>query len=220
VAYVWRHGAEQGLVLDGVPLPPFRDGLVSELSIDDAGRLTFVASRADGACVVRHGVPQPLFAHVTKLVVTGAGHYAYVGHQAKRAHVVIDGIARATADAVEDVLPSPDGRRFVLLLRRGQGWLVADDRGEASFDRVIAGSLAWSRDSENWGVIAGDTRSQRIFISIDGHEQRPFDMRELVLLAEQRPKAGPDEATAALQALVAAEVDTAKGNPRLCPRSP
>lgn len=208
VAYVASGGGRQGLVVDGVELPSYQGGRVSWLSIDDRGRLTFAAIRPDAACVVRHGVAQPVFDQVSKLVDRGS-HYAYVGQLGERASLLVDGKVIATADAVEDLVAAPDGARFAALLRRGQRWSVLCDGREHAFDRAIAGSLAFGRDGRHFGVVAGEASSRRIFIAIDGVGRRPLDMRELVSLAEKRPEARPEEATRALQALVAAEVDLA-----------
>jgi hypothetical protein len=209
VAYVWRTEPDEGLVVDGEAAPPYRLGMVSSLFVDDAGRLTFVATRDGASRVVRQGTAERLFDQITKLVVTRAGRSAYLGRVGRKLFALVDGVVSVTADAIEDLVPSPDGRRFAFLVRRGEQWLVAQDGREFPYDKVVAGSLAWSRDSRHWGVLAGDAKSRQIFISVDGARRRPFDMRELVLLAEKRPGASPEAAARALQALIAAELETA-----------
>jgi hypothetical protein len=211
VAYVWRAEPDEGLVLDGEAAPPYRLGNVSSLFVDDEGRLTFVAMREGHARVVRHATAEPLFDEVSKLVVTRQGRHAYLGRAGRKVHALVDGVVSVTADGIEDLAPSPDGRRFAFLVRRGEQWLVAHEGREVPFDKVVVGTLAWSRDSRHWGVLAGDARSREIFISVDGVARRPFDMRELVLLAEKRPGASPEESARALQALIAAELDAAAG---------
>jgi hypothetical protein len=210
-AYVWIDGAREGLVVDGDALPPFEGGHVSDLSVDEAGRPTFVATRTDGACVVRRGVAQPVAAQIDHLSVTAADRYAYAARAERGWVVLIDGQARASGDAVEELVASPDGRRFVCLLRRGAKWVLGCDASERAFDRVVAGSLAWSRDSRHFGAIAGQAGSRRIFISVDGSTERPLDLREIVLAAEKQPGAPPAEAARVLQAIVAAEVELATG---------
>jgi hypothetical protein len=212
VAYVWRTEPDEGLVVDGEVAPPYKLGHVSSLSVDDGGRLTFVATCQGHVRVVRHEALGPSFDDIGKLVVTRRGRYAYLGHAGQAVHALVDGVVSVTADAIEDVAPSPDGRRFAFLVRRGEQWRVAQEGREVPFDKVIVGSLAWSRDSRHWGVLAGDAKTRQIFVSVDGTARRAFDMREVVLVAEKRPGQGREEATQALHALVAAELDAADEN--------
>jgi dipeptidyl aminopeptidase/acylaminoacyl peptidase len=209
VAYVSRSEPDEGLVVDSVGGAPYRQGRVSSLFVDDRGRLTFVATRDGSARVVHDAVAGPLFDEITKLVVTRAGHYAYLGRRGAQTVAMVDGTAHTSGDAIEDLSVAPDGRRFAFLLRRDKQWIVVCDGRQVTFDRAIAGSLVWSRDSRHWGVLAGEIDSRRIFISVDGTKQRPFDMRELVLLAEKRPGASAAQATRALQELIAGELDLA-----------
>jgi hypothetical protein len=207
LAHVWRTGEAEGLVLDGNTTAPYHQGHVSSLFVGDDGGLTFVARSGRMARVVHRDRVEPAYDKIEKLAVTGAGHVAYVGWQGEKPEAVIDGSTRIGADAIEEVVPSPDGRQFLVVARRGGRWILVRGDVESRFDRVVADSAAFSRDGKHWGVLAGDAKSRDIFISVDGETRRPFDVRELVLLREKHPGMSPRQAQRELQRLVAAELE-------------
>jgi hypothetical protein len=211
LAYVWQSGEAEGLVLDGKTTAPYHQGRVSSLFVDDDGGLSFVARSSQVSRVVHRDHIGSAYGKIEKLVVTSAGHFAYVGWQGPRAEAILDGSTTIRADAIEEVVPSPDGRQFLVVARRGERWILLRGNTESWFDKVVADSAAFSRDGKHWGVLAGDAKSRAIFISVDGLQRRPFDVRELVLLREKHPGMSPRQAQRELQRLVAAELESACG---------
>jgi hypothetical protein len=102
---------------------------------------------------------------------------------------------------------SPDGKRIAYLARRQDRTLVAHEGRETVADAVVDGSLVWSRDNRHWACVAGDPKTRAIFVSVDGMHRRPFDVRELVLLAERQSTSSPGSDNRLLQDIVSAELE-------------
>jgi ATP-dependent RNA helicase DHX57 len=106
--------------------------------------------------------------------------------------IVIGGVPGPVHPWADDLVLSPDGKRFAYLVRRGPRMAVMHAAvrrgprkavlhpgGRYDFDLVLAGSLVFSADGRHLGCLAGDRARRKLFIAVDGRRRRPFDLEEL-----------------------------------------
>jgi hypothetical protein len=206
IAHVAGLGGEEHLILDGSGVAGPARGHISLLQVDAQARLTFVSSSSREARVVRHFEAGPVYQAIPELVVTPAGRWAYLARDAQSMRAVVDGVPQDPCEWASNLVASPDGRAFAYLARRQGRTMVIRESTAQIVDAVVDGSLVWSRDSRHWACLAGDPRTQDIFVSIDGLRRRPFDLRELVFLAE-RPATLDGNEKRQLQQIVAGELE-------------
>lgn len=160
---------------------------------DDRPGLAYVLPTSGrGERVVIDGTPGPVYDQVDRPVWSADGRR--LGHAARRGDVwlmVVDGRELPGGSRVTGPVFSPDGRRVAYMARRGAGWLAVVDGHEHRFDLVLEDTLAFSRDSRSWSVIAGDLARERLFFAVDGARRVPLALRELYSAAARESPAGP-----------------------------
>jgi hypothetical protein len=205
LAYVAGSGDEEHIALDGRAFAG--NGHVSLLHVDDQGTPTFVASSRGISQLVRQGEVGPAYAAIPELVVTRAGRWAYLAKDGAAMRAIVDGVPSAPWAWAGNLVASPDGGHVAYLARRQGHTLVMSDGVETPADAVVDGSLVWSRDSRHWACVAGDPKSRAIFVSIDGIRRRPFDVREMVFLAERQSAESPGSESRLLREIVLGELE-------------
>jgi hypothetical protein len=197
-----------------MPLPPRRvraPGQVSFLHVDDHGRLTFAVSSSGRAQPVRHFEMGSAYAAIPELVVTPAGRWAYLAREGNSMRAVLDGVPQPAYEWASNLVASPNGKRLAYLARwQGRTLVVVEDR-QTPVDAAVDGSLVWSRDSQHWACLAGDPSTHAIFVSVDGIRRRPFDVRELVLVAERQPAQALGSEQRHLREIVSGEIELELG---------
>lgn len=207
VAYLAGAGDEERIVIDGHASESDGQGHLSLLHVDDRGAPTFVVSSRGRARLVRHAEIGPAYASIPELVVTPAGRWAYLAREGESMRAILEGVPSPPYEWAGNLVASPDGKRLAYLARRqGRTMVVFEDR-EMPADAVVDGSLAWSRDSRHWACMAGDPKTRAIFVLADGMRRRPFDVRELVFLAERQSSLPPGSENRLLQEIVSGELE-------------
>ena len=110
----------------------------------------------------------------------GGAHLGFIGQRGGRSVVVVDDRERSTWEWAGSLVLSADGARVAHLARRGGQSLVVVDGLERTFDVVVAGTLAFSRDGQRFGCVTGETKTRRLFITRDDGHRSEVDMEELV----------------------------------------
>ena len=219
-AYVAGSGEEERLVIDDHAFEGVGQGHVSLLHLDDRGAPTFVLSSRGRARLVRNTEVGPTFTAIPELVITPAGRWAYLAKDDKSMRAMVDGVPSDPWQWAGNLVASPDGKRMAYLARRQGRTLVVHEGSETPADAVVDGSLVWSRDSQHWACVAGDPKTRAIFVSVDGLHRRPFDVRELVFLAERQSAASPGSENRLLQEIVSAELELDIASTRATGRLP
>lgn len=207
VAYVAGVGDEERIVVDGRASEGGLQGHVSLLRVDDHAAPTFVLSSRGLARLVRHADVGPAYTAIPELVVTVAGRWAYLAREGESMRAVLEGAPSLPYEWAGNLVDSPDGKRLAYLARRQGRTVVVQEGGEMPAEAVVDGSLVWSRDSQHWACVAGDAKTRAIFVSVDGLRRRPFDVRELVFLAERQSAASPGSENRLLQEIVSGELE-------------
>jgi Periplasmic component of the Tol biopolymer transport system len=207
VAYVAGAGDEERIVIDGREVEGSEKGHVSLLHVDDHGAPTFVVSSRGLARLVRHTEIGPAYAAISELVVTPAGRWAYLAREGESMRAILEGGQSPPCEWAGNLVASPDGKRFAYLARRQGRTVVVGEGRETPVDGVVDGSLVWSRDSRHWACVAGDPKTRAIFVSVDGIRRRPFDVREMVFLAERQSAQPPGSENHLLQEIVSGELE-------------
>jgi WD40-like Beta Propeller Repeat len=209
------------VVLDGVPVAAgagIRPETVafapvdSEASDERPGLAHVAPTPGGGERVVIDGAPGPVYDEVDRPVWSADGHR--LGYAARRGDVwfvVVDGRERPGGSRVTAPVFSPDGRRVAYLAHRGSAWVAVVDGRDHRYDLVLEDTLAFSRDSRSWSVIAGDLASERLFFVVDGTRRVPLALRELYSAAARMSPGGPasDPPANVLRAWSEAEADRA-----------
>jgi hypothetical protein len=219
LAYVAGSGSEERIVqerilIDGHDFEGVELGYVSLLHVDNRGVPTFVLSSHGQARLVRNAEAGPAFAAIPELVVTPVGRWAYLAQEGRgqSMRAIVDGVPSVPWQWAGNLVASPDGERIAYLARRRGRTLVVHEGSETPADAAVDGSLVWSRDSRHWACLAGDAETRAIFVSVDGIHRRPFDVREMVFLAERQSVASPGSENRLLQEIVSAELELAIGS--------
>ena len=207
VAYVAGAGDEERIVIGGRAFEGAIQGHVSLLHVDDRAAPTFVVSSRGLARLVRHAEVGPSYTAIPELVVTPAGRWAYLAREGESMRAILDGVPSLPYEWAGNLVDSPDGKRLAYLARRQGRTMVVQEGGETPADAVVDGSLVWSRDSRHWACVAGDPKTHAIFVSVDGMHRRPFDVREMVFLAERQSAAFPGSENRLLQEIVSGELE-------------
>lgn len=176
-AYAGRRGKQEWIVDGARQLGPF-DSIKSKLMRDASGRLIFLAQRGEDWLVVA-GDSESAWAEVEVPAVAGA-HLGFIAARGDRNVVVLDGKELATWEWAGSLVLSPDGTRYAHLARRGGQTLVVVDGQERTFDVVVAGTLAFSKDGRRFGCITGEAKTRRLFITRDDGKRSLVDLEELV----------------------------------------
>lgn len=177
-AYGARQSGENFVIDGAVKRGPFM-ALKSQLSRDAAGKLVFAAQSADSWLVV-HGDRELNPWDEVETPVIGGPHVGFIGERNGRNVVVIDGEERSTWEWASSLALSRDGTRYAHLARRVGKTFVVIDGLERSFDVVVAGTLAFSKDGRRFGCVTGDAKTRRLFITRDDGKRTQVDMEELV----------------------------------------
>jgi hypothetical protein len=219
VAYVASRDSGDRVICDGAEV-----ALVPPGSLDP-GSLGFVAApgcglayrlvEPTGARVVRAGAAGPRFDDVGPLSISSDG--AHLGYAARRGAawlVVLDGVEHDAGRWAEAPVWSADGRRAGYLSRRGDKAIAVVDDRAYTFDTVLEGTLAFSRDGRAWAVIAGDLAREELFFAVDGVHRVSLDTAELYSAAAalSRVYSLLEPAPNVLAAWSAAEADRARGD--------
>jgi hypothetical protein len=176
--------------------------------------LAYVLEEPTGMRVVRAGVAGPRYDEVGGLAVSPDGNH--VGYAARRGAawcVVIDGREHDAGRWAEAPIWSRDGTRTGYLTRRGGQAVAVVDGRDYRFDIALDGTLAFSRDSRSWSIVAGDLARQELYFAIDGIRRVPLPAGELYSAAAALTLAHPplDPATPNVLGLwSAAEADRAR----------
>jgi hypothetical protein len=188
----------------GAAMPDTRPGLAC-----------VVPTPGGGERVVIDGTPGPVYDQIDRPVWSADGRR--LGHAARRGDVwlaVVDGRELPGGSRVTAPVFSPDGRRVAYLARRGSAWFVVVDGRDHRFDLVLEDTLAFSRDSRSWSVIAGDLARKRLFFAVDGARRVPLALRELYSAAARESPGGPasDPPSNVLRAWSEAEANRASAS--------
>lgn len=187
-AYAGRRGQEEWIVEGPHQLGRFT-ALKSKLARDASGRLVFVAQRGDVWTVVMGDTESTPWAEVEVPAVGGA-HVGFVGERDGRSVVVLDGQDVSTWEWAGSLVLSADGARSAHLARRDGRTLVVVDGVEKSFDVVVAGTLAFSKDGRRFGCVTGEAKTRRLYVTRDDGKRSQVDMEEVVAaLSRSSPEA-------------------------------
>jgi hypothetical protein len=184
-AWAGRRGKEAWIFDGARKLGPFTS-LKSQLARDASGRLVFVAQNASGWIVVTGEVGSTAWAEVETPVLAGA-HVGFIGERDERSVVVVDGTERSTWEWAGSLVLSADGSRLAHLARRGGQSLLVVDGVERTFDVVVAGTLAFSKDGRRFGCVTGEAKTHRLFITRDDGKRTLVDMEEVVAALSRTP---------------------------------
>jgi Tol biopolymer transport system component len=207
LAYVVGRGDEEWIVLDRQKVAGRGQGHFSFLHVDDRGGLTFVISSSGWARLVRLFEVGPTYAAIPELVVTPAGRWAYLAREGNFVRAVLDGVPQPACEWASNLVASPDGKRLAYLAQRQGRIMVIHESQQTPANAAVDGSLVWSRDSRHWACLAGDPTTRTIFVSVDGIRRRPFDVQELVFLAERQSAQAPGSEERLLQEIVSGELE-------------
>jgi hypothetical protein len=228
VAYAAKLGGREVVVLDGAvqessegaPPPanrgPFEAVMPSSLAFDASGAHFAFSARRDGKWrVTADGREGPPYDEVEPPVWSPGGALGYIARRGFLALAVIDGREGAEWAWATDLVLGAGGR-FAYLAGHGDHSFVVDDRGQTPYALLVSGTLGFSRDGTRWGCVAGDPRSRRLFVAVEGGARRPVDGEELVaavakLPVERRLAQRADEGI--LRQWVAAELALVSGLP-------
>lgn len=175
-AYAARRDQENWVIDGEVKRGPFTS-LKSQLMRDAAGKLVFAAQTPDSWVVVMGDRELRGWDEVETPVINGA-HVGFIGERNGRYVVSIDGEERSTWEWASSLAMS--GERVAHLARRTGRTFVVIDGKELTFDVVVAGTLAFSKDGKRFGCITGDAKTRKLFITRDDGARTQVDMEELV----------------------------------------
>jgi len=185
VAYAARRGKQEWIIDGTRQLGPFTS-LKSQLARDASGRLVFVAQRDDAWLVSLGGEENGPWSELETPSLGGA-HVGFIGERAGQRVVVLDGKELATWDWAGSLVLSADGKRHAYLARRGPHNLLVVDGVERTFDVVVGGSLAFSKDGRRFACVTGEKSTRRLFITRDDGRRTAVDMEELVAALSRVP---------------------------------
>jgi hypothetical protein len=210
-AYAAQVGSKAHVVLDGRDQPLYDAIRFQTLRFTTGGRLIYVARQASRYRVVFGDRPGPLYDAIEPPSV-GGHRWGYVARTGKKHVVVINGKVRhgpLRARRVGDLVFSSDGRRYAYVVHHGgsgsAGASVLHKGRTSTFEMIVGGTLVLGRDGRHWACLAGSRSKKKLFISVDGRRQRPFDSAELTAEVMRRGSAPPD----LLRRWVAAELELA-----------
>ncbi len=178
VAYAARRGKQEWIIDGPHQLGPF-SALKSQLARDASGRLVFVAQREEAWLVSIGGVENGPWSEV-EVPSLGGAHVGFIGERDRARVVVLDGKELASWDWAGSLVLSADGARLAYLARRGAHTLLVVDGQERTFDVVVAGSLAFSKDARRFACVTGEKQTRRLFITRDDGKRTAVDLEELV----------------------------------------
>ena len=178
VAYAARRGKQEWIIDGARQLGPFTS-LKSQLARDTSGRLVFVAQREEAWLVSIGGEESGPWSEVETPALGGA-HVGFIGERDRARVLVLDGKELAAWDWAGSLVLSPDGTRYAHLARRGAHTLLVVDGVERSFDVIVAGSLAFSKDSRRFACVTGEQQTRQLFITRDDGKRTAVDLEELV----------------------------------------
>jgi hypothetical protein len=180
LAWIARQGERDVLGLDGEPVADAAALRASSVALRPAGApgagpgLAYVSGPRGREAMVVDGVAGPHYDEVGDPVWSADGRLAYAARRGTAWTLVVDGRERARGAAVGDPVFSPDGKRLAYLVRRAGALLVVADERPHRFDLAIEGTIAFSRDSRRWAVIAGDRAARELFVALDGGQRVPI----------------------------------------------
>jgi len=217
LAFAVQVGSKARVVLDGHNQPLFDAIRFQTLRFTTGGRLVYIARQASRYRVVFGGLQGPLYDAIEPPSV-GGRRWGYVAHTGKNHVVVINGKIRhgpLHARWVGDLVFSADGRRHAYVVHHGGSGSssggtsasasVLHNGRTSTFEMIVGGTLVFSRDGRHWACLAGSRAKKKLFISVDGRRQRPFDSAELTAEVMRRSSAHPN----LLRRWVAAELELA-----------
>ena len=175
-AYGARRDKETWVIDGAVKRGPFTS-LKSQLMRDVAGKLVFAAQTPDSWVVMLGDRELRGWEEVETPVINGS-HIGFIGERNGRYVVSIDGEERSTWEWASSLALS--GERVAHLARRTGRTFVVLDGKELTFDVVVAGTLAFSKDGKRFGCITGDATTRKLFITRDDGARTQVDMEELV----------------------------------------
>lgn len=178
VAYAGRRGKQEWIVDGPHQRGPFTS-IKSKLSRDSSGRLIFLAQREED-WVLSAGSTESAGWTELELPAIGGARFGFIGERDERSVVVIDGKELATWEWAGSLTLSADGARYAHLARRDSKTFIILDGAELTFDVVVAGTLAFSKDGRRFGCVTGDAKTRRLFITREDGKRTLVDMEELV----------------------------------------
>jgi hypothetical protein len=183
-AYAARK-TQQEWVIDGAKQQGPFTALRTTLLRDEAGQLAFIAKHEDSWWVHRGEVSLGPWEDLEAMTVAGP-HLGFIGERDGRSVVVVDGVERSNWDWAGSLALSSNGRLAHLARRANQTVLVVDGK-ERTFEVVVAGTLAFSRDGKRFGCVTGERAKKRLFITRDDGTRSPVDMEELAAALSRSP---------------------------------
>jgi hypothetical protein len=182
VAYVARDAPGAFVIDDGAAGPPFDDIKTTTVRYLADGTLAYVARRTGHDVVMLGGEGKTdAFDEVLSLVVSADGsHWAGVARRGKSFVVLVDGKIQGGYEWAGNVVLSADGSHRAYLARLDNRFFVVHDRKLSPFDVVIDGSLVLTPDGNHWACVAGDARTKRLSIVVQGMTPKPLEFAELV----------------------------------------
>lgn len=198
---------------DGAPVDS-RFVSIRGLSFQPGGSaLAYVGlERGKALRVVHAGRTHGPYDEVSALSFSEDGRrFGYAALRGKTWDVVVDGRVVARETFSGPPVFSPDGARMGRLVHRnGRAYAIVDQRAHA-LGAVILGTLAFSRDSRHFALIAGDRERRRLFAFVDGREGPRVEFAELTVgtLKALAGSAPPDSEFAILLEIARAEAERA-----------
>ena len=177
-AYAGRREKQEWIIDGAKQFGPFTS-IKSNLLRDAQGGLVFVAQRGESRVVILGELESGPWNEVETPSI-GAAHVGFIAERDDRNVVLIDGKEISTWEWAASLVLSPDGQRFAHLARRGGKTFVVLDGTELTFDVVVSGTLAFSKNGSRFGCVTGDPKTRRLFITRDDGKRAPVDMEEVV----------------------------------------
>ncbi len=145
--------------------------------------------------------------------------FGYAAQHERTWSLVVDGRVLRRAPFVSSPVFSPNGARAAYFVTRdGRAHAVIDDRAYP-LEVALIGTLAFSRDSRHFALIAGDRTRRELFAFVDGRVGPRIEFSELTVatLKSLAGNAPPESEFALLLDIARAEAERASGvrGPRL-----
>ncbi|MGH7613595.1 MAG: TolB family protein [Gemmatimonadales bacterium] len=169
-AYLARDGEQWFMIYGEMRVGPYPGARA--LALPASGDAVFVAGDSGADRVVVNGRPGPTFGSVEAPVFTRSGQaWGYIGHDSTTSTVLLNGEVIDAREWASDLVLAPDGSRYAYIARRGGIASVIHDRGEATFDVVVDGTLVFTRGG-SWACLVGDWNRQRLYVVVEDHSAR------------------------------------------------
>ncbi len=180
------------------------------LSYAPGGNVTFVAGDGTTERVVVNGRPGRAFESVEAPAFARSGDaWGYIGHDSAASTVILNGEELDAREWASDLAIAADGSRYAYVARRKGAASVVHDRGEASFDLVVDGTLVLTRGGA-WSCLVGDWDQRKLYVVVEGHlGRREFQWVQFANVAQGQVAGGTAQGLSAeaLRAWVAAEAE-------------